>query len=305
MPELPDIEVYLAAFRRILTGRPIDRIAVRSPFILRTYEPDLFDAVGQRILGFERCGKRIIWQIENGWYLVFHLMIAGRFHWRPKRVEPKGKNELLGFGFGDETLMLTEASQKKRASLHVVADSSGLLPFRSPGKEPDAVTQDELKQLMKSHNHTLKRFLTDPRILSGIGNAYSDEILHRARLSPVKWTSRLTDEETARLHDVLWATLEEWKNRLLDQAGDRFPEKVTAFHHEMSVHGKFRQPCPECGTPIQRIRYASRETNYCPRCQTDGKILADRSLSRLLKDDWPKTIEELEDSNLLGTDNEN
>jgi formamidopyrimidine-DNA glycosylase len=247
------------------------------------------------VLGFRRLGKRIVWELEGDLFLVFHLMIAGRFHWRDRCARPRGKHELAAFHFGDQTLLLTEASTKKRAALYVVTGAAALADHHPPGLEPLECSLDEFHKQIHSINRTLKRFLTHPALLSGVGNAYSDEILHAARLSPVQWTSRLSDAAIEALYAAMQTTLRTWRDRLLEQTGERFPERVTAFRPEMAVHGKFGQPCPVCQTPVQRIRYAENETNYCPRCQTSGKLLADRSLSRLLKGDWPRTIEELEE----------
>lgn len=300
MPELPDVTVYCEALDRYYTGKTLKRLELKSPFLVRSFEPDLSEAQGRRVEGFQRLGKRIVWQLEGELFLIVHLMIAGRFHRKRPGTKPKGKNDLLAFQFAAaetreaETLMLTEASPQKRASLHVVQGSEDLAMHDPGGLEPLTCSLDDFREQLLSRNHTLKRSLTSPRLFSGIGNAYSDEILHVAGLSPVKWTTRLTDQEIARLHQATQTTLTNWISRLRKQCGEGFPEKVTAFHPEMSVHGRFGQPCPACETSVQRIRYASNETNYCPRCQTDGKLLADRSLSKLLKDDWPKTIEEWE-----------
>lgn len=295
MPELPDVQLYIAALEKFIGGQSIDGIQIKSPFVLRTFEPDISECNGQKVNGFERLGKRIVWKLSNGLCMIFHLMIAGRFHWKPKVMLPKSKTDLAAFRFGDQTLMLTEASQNKRASLHVVGSESELESHRPPGIEVLEMTYEEFARQLTERNHTLKRSLTDPKLFSGIGNAYSDEILHAAELSPIKWTSRLTESETRRLFLAIQDTLRHWCTFLIESTGDRFPEKVTAFRPEMAVHGKFGIPCPACETKIQRIRYANNETNYCPRCQTDGKLLADRSLSRLLKADWPATIEELEE----------
>lgn len=294
MPELPDLELYLSSLKRLIGGEEIDAVQIKSPFFVRTFEPDISECVGKKIIGFRRLGKRIVWLLEEGSCLVFHLMVAGRFHWKSKVTFPKSKNDLAAFRFGDRTLMVTEASQKKRASLHVVPKQDDLIALTPPGLEIFTMTYEEFKSQLKMQNHTLKRALTDPKLFSGIGNAYSDEILHHARLSPIQWTSRLLEEEIKVLFRSIRSTIRHWIDLLHQQTGDKFPEKVTAFRPEMAVHGKFGRPCPECGTIVQRIRYADKETNYCPRCQTDGKLLADRSLSRLLKDDWPKTIDELE-----------
>ena len=295
MPELPDVIVYVNALERLLLGKSITKIIIQSPFLLRTFDPPIEAIEGLRLIGFERIGKRIVWQIENGMRLVFHLMIAGRYHWKtnPTRL-PKSKMDLAAFQFDHGTMMLTEASSNKRASLHVVAAADSLTQFDRGGLEVLDCTADQFKTQIRSQNRTLKRALTDSVILSGIGNAYSDEILLAAKLSPLKRTLQLSDEEITRLFDATQQTLILWIQRLTESSLSPFPEKVTAFRPEMMVHGKFKKPCPQCQTLIQRIRYADNECNYCPRCQTGGKLLADRSLSRLLKDDWPKTIEELE-----------
>ncbi|MCI0361165.1 MAG: formamidopyrimidine-DNA glycosylase [Planctomycetaceae bacterium] len=296
MPELPDILSYLTALRPRIVGQPLEKITVKSPFLVRTVEPDLFSLEGQTVQDLSRIGKRIVWHFADELYIVFHLMIAGRFHWRKAGMRPTGKNDLAVFAFSTGTLMLTEASQKKRASLHVVRGKAALAQHDRGGIEPLDCSAAEFRAALTRENHTLKRALADPRLFAGIGNAYSDEILHAARLSPVVLTSRLTPEQIDQLFAAVRSVLGQWTARLTAQAQDKFPEKVTAFRPEMAVHGRFRQPCPVCGTAVQRIVYAENETNYCPRCQTGGKLLADRSLSRLLRDDWPKTIEQWEDS---------
>ena len=295
MPELPDVVLYVDALRRYIGGRRIESIQVRSPFLVRTFEPDLAAAEGKTIRGIRRLGKRIVWDLEDDLFLVFHLMIAGRFHWKTSGVKPRAKIDLAAFHFAHGTLMLTEASPKKRAALHVVRGEQNLIPHQRDGLEVLDCDEASFRAALVRENHTLKRALTDPRLFSGIGNAYSDEILHAARLSPIKWTQRLDDDEISRLHRATRQTLQTWIDRLAAAAGDRFPEKVTAFRPDMAVHGRFGKPCPQCDAPIQRIVYAENETNYCPRCQTGGKILADRSLSRLLKDDWPRLLEQLEE----------
>lgn len=294
MPELPDIVTYLHALRERIVGKTLLKIHVRSPFLVRTVEPELMTLAGRQVRNVSRIGKRIVWHFDDELFLVFHLMIAGRFHLKKSGTLPKGKNDLAAFGFEDFTLMLTEASQKKRASLHVLQGREALEHQNRGGIEPLETSLREFKSALTRENHTLKRSLTDPRLFSGIGNAYSDEILHAAQLSPVTLTSRLDDEQIERLFVATQSTLQTWTDRLLTEAKIKFPEKVTAFRPEMAVHGRFGQPCPVCGTAVQRIVRAENETNYCPRCQTGGKLLADRSLSRLLKDDWPKTIEEWE-----------
>lgn len=293
MPELPDVVVYLQALERLLKGKSLRDTIIKSPFVLRTFEPSIDQAKGQ-IVDFSRSGKRIIWHLENEIHLVFHLMIAGRFHWKKPGRMPTGKTDLVAFQFDHGTMMFTEASKKKRASLHIVCGDNALAQFDRGGLEVFECSPQEFCDRLQSQNRTLKRALTDPTIYSGIGNAYSDEILLAARLSPLKRTSQLSDEESRRLFDATVQTLGEWIERLGRSAADGFPEKVTAFRPEMGVHGKYGEPCPHCQSPIQRIRYAENECNYCARCQTGGKLLADRSLSRLLKDEWPKTIDELE-----------
>ncbi len=295
MPELPDIESYLVALRPRIVGRSLEKIIVRSPFLVRTVEPDVMSLAGQPVEELSRIGKRIVWHFPGELFAVFHLMIAGRFHWKKVGVSPVGKNDLAAFSFFGGTLMLTEASQKKRASLHVVRGAAALSQIDRGGLEPLACTAAEFRQALIRENHTLKRALADPRLFAGIGNAYSDEILHAAELSPVTLTSRLDDGQHQRLFDATQSVLRLWTDRLSFAAAEKFPEKVTAFRSGMAVHGRFRQPCPVCGTLVQRIVYAENETNYCPRCQTGGKLLADRSLSRLLKDDWPRTIDEWEE----------
>jgi len=294
MPELPDISLYLEALRERIHGRRLERARVVSPFLLRSVEPRIDEVLGQRVVDLRRLGKRIAIGFENDLWLVIHLMIAGRFQWRPTWPDKTTKLVALVLGFDDGVLLLTEAGTKKRASLYVVRGAGGLAEHDPGGLEVAEASTREFLAALRSGNHTLKRALTDPRLLSGIGNAYSDEILHRARLSPVMLTSRLTDEQGERLHRATLDVLAEWTKRLREQSGGEFPSKVTAFHAEMAVHGRYGLPCPVCGTKVQRIRYADNETNYCPRCQTEGRLLADRSLSRLLKRDWPKSIDELE-----------
>ena len=310
MPELPDVVVYREALERQLVGRVLERIDCKSPFVVRTFDPDLSEASGQRLLGVRRLGKRIVWRLEGGLFILFHLMIAGRFHQRKAGARPKSKTDLAAFHFSAKaaapgsdiqyTLALTEASPKKRASIHVLRGEGELDSFDRGGLDVLATDLATFAERLTSENHTLKRSLTDPRLFDGIGNAFSDEILHAARLSPIKWTSRLHSDELARLYVACRETLALWIQRLREQTGEGFPEKVTAFRPEMAVHGKFGKPCPVCeaagqATKVQRIRYADNETNYCPRCQTEGKVLADRSLSRLLKDNWPRTVDELEE----------
>jgi formamidopyrimidine-DNA glycosylase len=294
VPEYPDLELYLHALRPRLLGRRLERVRIVSPFLLRSVDPPIESAVGACITGFERLGKRIVWEIEGGIYLVFHLMIAGRFRWREAGAPVPGKIGLAAFDVADGTLILTEAGSKRHASLYVVRGRTQLAAHDPGGLDVFAVTADEFAARLRLENHTLKRALTDPRLFSGIGNAYSDEILLAARLSPLQLTNRLADEEIARLLGEVRAVLTRWRDALIDEAGDTFPEKVTAFREGMAAHGRFGKPCPVCGTPIQRIKYASNEANYCPTCQTGGRLLADRGLSRLLKDDWPRSLDELE-----------
>jgi formamidopyrimidine-DNA glycosylase len=293
MPEYPDVTIYIESLRQRIVGNPLQKIRLTSPFVLRSVEPPLHDAEGKRILDLRRIGKQIVWHLENEIYMVFHLMVAGRFHWKKSGAKAAGKIGLAAFDFSGGTLLLTEASSKKRASLHLVKGASGLAQFDKGGIEVFDSSFEDFDRVLRREHHTLKRALTDPRLFSAIGNAYSDEILHRARLSPLLLTHKLTGEQSRTLFHCVRETLDGWVNRLREQTGKDFPEKVTAFHDEMAVHGKFGKSCPLCGTKIQRIVYAENECNYCPKCQTGGKLLADRSLSRLLKDDWPKTIDEL------------
>jgi len=295
MPELPDITVYIECLKERILGRTIERIDIRNLFVLRTTDPAISDAQGKRVIEIRRIGKRIVLGFEGGLHLVIHLMIAGRLHWRgPGEKLPGGRIALASVTFPDGTLILTEAGSKRRASIHMVSAAESLHAFDRGGIEVLETTPEEFAARLRLENHTLKRALTDPRLFSGIGNAYSDEILHRARLSPMLLTVKLSAEETARLYHAVRDTLTDWTNRLLADAGSAFPKHVTAFHASMAVHGRFGQPCPVCHSPIQRIRYADNETNYCARCQTGGRLLADRALSRLLKKDWPRTIDEWE-----------
>jgi formamidopyrimidine-DNA glycosylase len=293
MPELPDITVYVEALRRRLVGQPVNEVRVNTPFLLRTVDPPLSELIGKTVRGVEHSGKRIVIELDDELFVVLHLMIAGRLHWKPRDAKGKGRASLASFEFPNGTLTLTEAGTKRRASLSLYRGRAALAEIARGGLEIFDATLEQFAERLRAENHTLKRSLTDPRLFSGIGNAYSDELLHRARLSPVKLTSRLTDEEIATLFDATRVTLTEWTDRLRAEAGDDFPEKVTAFRPEMAVHGRYGQPCPVCGSPVQRIRYADNETNYCARCQTDGKLLADRGLSRLLKQDWPKSLDEI------------
>jgi len=294
MPELPDIEIYIEALDRRILGQTLNDVRLRSPFLLRTVQPPIQDAAGRNVTGLRRVGKRIAIGLDGGIWLVLHLMIAGRLHWKAADAKLAGKRDLAAFDFAHSSLVLTEAGSKKRASLCVVQGEAGLAGLDPGGIEPLEADLPAFRDALVAENHTLKRALTDPRRFSGIGNAYSDEILHVARLSPVSRSQSLSDDEIARLHGATQRTLRHWIERLKAETGDGFPEKVTAFRDGMAVHGRYKQPCPACGAPVQRIRYASNETNYCARCQTGGKILADRALSRLLKGDWPNTLEELE-----------
>ncbi len=294
MPELPDLMVYLDCLQRTVGGRTLQVARTYNPFLLRTVEPPLTAAEGRAVVGFERLGKRIVWLLEDELYLVFHLMIAGRFTWQKPPPPARGaKIVLAGFGFDTGTVILTEASSKKRASLHVVAGRDGLLAHQPGGLEPLDATLEQFTAALRRENHTLKRSLTDPRLFSGIGNAYSDELLRAAGLSPLQWTSRLSDNEIATLHQATQATLRDWIEALRQQFATKFPGPgdITAFRPDFTVHGKYGEPCGACGTTVQRIRYAEHETNYCPCCQTGGQVLADRSMSRLLKDDWPRSVD--------------
>ncbi|MEO8190302.1 MAG: DNA-formamidopyrimidine glycosylase family protein [Acidobacteriota bacterium] len=295
MPELPDVVAYLHALESRIVGRKLLSVRLGSPFLLRTVAPPLSEANGRFVTGLRRMGKRIVFELEGDLYLVLHLMVAGRLHWRGAGVHLRSKTSLAAFDFDDGTLLLTESSSKKRASLHVVRGEEALAAFSRGGIEPLEAGGAAFAAALRRENHTLKRALTDPRLFSGIGNAYSDEILHRARLSPVRLTSRLTDEEAGRLHAATVAVLGSWTERFVAEAGRAFPEKVTAFREGMAVHGRYGKPCPDCGSPVQRIVYAENESNYCATCQTGGKLLADRALSQLLRGDWPKTLEELEE----------
>ena len=295
MPELPDVVVYLEALERRILGRRLEGVRLASPFVLRSVDPPVSALAGRRVLSLRRMGKRLVLGLEDDLFIVIHLMIAGRLRWAAAGAKAPGKIGLAAFDFEDGTLLLTEAGSKRRASLHLVAGESGLAAFERGGLEPLDAEEAEFVGRLRLENHTLKRALTDPRLFSGIGNAYSDEILHRARLSPLRLTSRLSEEDAARLYHATRSVLAEWTERLRRETGQGFPGKVTAFRDGMAVHGRFRQPCPVCGAPIQRIRYADNETNYCPVCQTEGRLLADRGLSRLLREDWPRSLEELEE----------
>jgi len=293
MPELPDVVVYTEALERLVGGRVLERVRLKSPFLLRSVQPPLAGAEGRRVRGFRRLGKRIVWELEGGVFLVLHLMIAGRLRQRAPGAALGGRIDLAAFDFEHLSIALTEAGTTKRASLFVVRGEAGLREHDRGGLEPLTADLAAFHARLLAENHTLKRALCDPRAFSGIGNAYSDEILHRARLSPLRWTSRLDDGEVARLHAAVQDVLREWTERLRAEAKGGLPAKVTAFRPGMAVHGRFGEPCPDCGTKVARIVYATNETNYCPRCQTDGKLLADRALSRLLKDDWPRSLDEL------------
>jgi formamidopyrimidine-DNA glycosylase len=294
MPELPDIAAYLHALEARVVGQPLERVRLASPFLLRTVRPRLEDIEGQTVRSLRRIGKRIAFKFDNGNWAVLHLMIAGRLHWRPAGAKLGGRNMLAAFDFPGGSLVLTEAGAKRRASLHLFADEAEMQSVDPGGVEVFAIDLEAFRAALMAENRTLKRALTDPRILSGIGNAYSDEILHAARLSPILLTHKLTPDEWSRLFAATRETLQLWIDRLTAEADGDFPEKVTAFRKDMAVHGRFGEPCPSCGSPVQRIRYADNETNYCAVCQTGGKVLADRSLSRLLGKDWPRTLDELE-----------
>ena len=300
MPELPDITIYIEALETRITGHVLQRVQLNSPFLVRTAAPPIKSIEGKKVFELRRLGKRICMRFEGDVWLVLHLMIAGRLHWKAE-TRPSGrvlsssrsKNHLVTFHFDNGALSLTEAGTQRRASLHLIKGEDSLRALDRGGVEPFEVDLDQFTAILQSENHTLKRTLTDPRLFSGIGNAYSDEILWQARLSPVKLTQKLSDAEIERLYHAIRETLSHWIERLRADAGDNFPERVTAFRAGMSVHGRYKEPCPRCGAQVQRIRYATNETNYCPNCQTDGKLLADRALSRLLREDWPRTADEL------------
>lgn len=294
MPELPDIEMYLHALRPRIVNQPLERVRLASPFLVRSFDPPIDAVTGHIARDLYRVGKRIVWAFEDELFLVFHLMIAGRFRWLAPAAKIPAKVGLAAFDFPNGTLILTEAGSKRQASLHVVRGGAGLAEHDRGGLEVFETNIETFAAALQRENHTLKRALTDPRLFSGIGNAYSDEILHAARLSPMKLTSQLALDEIERLYVATMAVLTHWRDTLVRETGDGFPEKVSAFRDGMAVHGRYGKPCPTCGSPIQRIRYASNEANYCARCQTGGKLLADRSLSRILKDDWPRSLEELE-----------
>jgi formamidopyrimidine-DNA glycosylase len=295
MPELPDIVVYIEALERRILGHTLERVQIAGPFLLRTADPPIEATHQHKVSGLRRIGKRIALGFDNDLWLVFHLMIAGRLHWSERRKTPDGRRTLAALDFDSGTLTLTEAGAKKRASLHLVRGEAGLANLDPGGIDVFSAGLEQFSTAVTASNHTLKRALTDPRIFSGIGNAYSDEILHHAQLSPVLLTQRMAPEQINRLYHATRETLSQWAQNLRIETGDKFPEKVTAFREEMAVHGRYGKPCPKCGTKIQRIRYASNETNYCPHCQTGGKLLADRALSRLLRQDWPKSLDEMEE----------
>ena len=298
MPELPDITIYIEALQARLLNQPLEKIRLASPFLLRSFEPPIRAAEGKKILSFHRIGKRIVFEVEDDLFLVFHLMITGRFHWKKRGAAVPRKYGHAGFDFPSGTLLLTEMGTKKRASLHLIRGREKLTEHDPKGLEVFECDLSAFSEGLTRENHTLKRTLTDPHVFSGIGNAYSDEILHRAKLSPVTQTKQLSEAEIERLYRATRECLNEWIERLRKDTGKNFPERVTAFRDDMAVHGKYRKPCPVCGAPVQRIVYAENETNYCAKCQTGGKLLADRSLSHLLKADWPKSLEELEDNRM-------
>ncbi len=294
MPELPDITIYLEALQPRIVGQPLARVRIVSPSLLRTVDPPLSTAEGRKVVGLRRLGKRIVWEMDGDIFLVFHLMIAGRFKWRPEGAQSPAKVGLASFDFPTGTLLLTEASPKKRASLYVVGGEAGLAAHDPGGLDVRSADVEAFKTRLQSQSHTLKRALTDPHLFDGIGNWLSDEILHAAKLSLFQLTGKLSDEEVARLYHAIRTTTQLWIDRLRAETATRFPEKVSAFKEGMAVHGRYKEPCPVCGSPIQRIRYADNEANYCATCQTGGRVLADRSLSRLLKADWPRSLEEWE-----------
>ncbi len=294
MPELPDIAAYLTALEPRVVGQPVEHLRIASPLLLRTALPPIASIEGKEVRALRRIGKRIVFVFDDELFLVLHLMIAGRLHWRAAGAKLGGRNNLAAFDFPNGSLVLTEAGAKRRASLHLLQGEAALAEFNPGGLDVLSLSFEEFTHALTAENHTLKRVLTDPRVLSGIGNAYSDEILHAAQLSPLAQTRRLSPEDMQRLYTATQTTLQLWIDRFNTEAEGAFPEKVTAFRPDMAVHGRFNLPCPRCSAPVQRIRYADNETNYCPTCQTDGRILADRSLSRLLGSDWPRTLDELE-----------
>ena len=293
MPELPDVTVYVEALQERIVGQTLLRVRLASPFLLRTVEPSVSEFEGKDVLDVRRVGKRIVIEVEDELFIVIHLMIAGRFKWLSAGSKIPGKLGLAAFDFPNGMLLLTEAGSKRRASLHLVRGEAGVKALDPGGVEVLDTDLETFRSLMTRERHTLKRTLTDPHLFSGIGNAYSDEILHRAKLSPIQMSTSLSDDQMTRLFDATRSTLIDWTQRLRDEAGGGFPEKVTAFREGMAVHGRYNKPCPVCGSPVQRIVYAENETNYCARCQTEGRLLADRALSRLLHSDWPKSIDEL------------
>jgi formamidopyrimidine-DNA glycosylase len=295
MPEIPDLTVYIETLTARVAGETLERVRIASPFLLRSTTPPIREVEGKIVRGLRRVGKRIVFALDGDLFVVVHLMIAGRFRWKEKGAKVPGKIGLAAFDFPKGTLVLTEASSKKRASLYLVAGEAALRALDPGGLEPLDCTLADFREALTRESHTLKRTLTDPHLFAGIGNAYSDEILHRARLSPTQLTRNMNDDAIARLHRATIETLRIWIDRLRDASKGEVPEKVTAFHDEMAVHGKYGKPCPDCGSPVQRIVYAENECNYCARCQTSGKLLADRALSRLLKGDWPRSLDELED----------
>jgi len=295
MPEYPDVTVYVEALSERVLNQPIQKIRIGSPFVLRSFDPPISAAEGKKVTALRRLGKRIVFELEEDFFLIVHLMIAGRFHWKPKGARIARKYGQAAFDFPNGTLLLTEAGTKKRASIHLVRGEAGLKEHDPGGLDVFDTSLEQFREALTRENHTLKRSLTDPGLFSGIGNAYSDEILHRARLSPIRLTQQMTEKEIETLYHAIRDSLNDWIERLRKERNGRFPEKVTAFRPDMAVHGKYRKPCPVCGSPVQRIVHAENETNYCAKCQTGGKLLADRSLSRLLKEDWPKSLEELEE----------
>lgn len=298
MPEYPDVTVYIEALSECVLNQPIQKIRIGSPFVLRSFDPPISETEEKKVRALRRLGKRIVFELDDELFLIVHLMIAGRFHWKPRGAKIARKYGQAAFDFPNGTLLLTEAGTKKRASIHLVRGELALQEHDPGGLEVLHAGLDQFREVLTQENHTLKRSLTDPHVFSGIGNAYSDEILHRARLSPIRLTRQMTEPEIERLYHAIRNSLNDWVERLRKERGGGFPEKVTAFRPDMAVHGKYGKPCPVCGSPVQRIMHAENETNYCAKCQTGGKLLADRSLSRLLKDDWPRTLEELEDGRL-------
>jgi len=294
MPELPDIVVYLEALEARLLGKVLEDVRISSPFVVRSFDPPLAVLAGRKVISLRRLGKQIVIELEAEYFLVIHLMVAGRLQWKPRQAPLSGKIAIAAFDFSSGTLILTEAGSKKRAAIHAVKGKEALDRFDRRALEVMGTDAATFTSALRRENHTLKRSLTDPRLFSGIGNAYSDEILHRARLSPLKLTGKITDSEAMWLWESVRAILAEWTDRLRGQTGGEFPSKVTAFRPEMAVHGRFGKPCPVCGSPVQRIVYAENECNYCATCQTEGRLLADRAMSRLLKDDWPRSLEEME-----------